>query len=311
MNDISELFIHSPWLLYVLTTLISLAVGSFLNVFIYRYPLMLKRQWLSECQVFLRQEAPHTLIEDAALQTNHQAEDPARNASTKKTADFNLFWPASHCPHCQHKLGIRDNIPLISYLWLKGRCHYCQAKISPRYPLVELLTLLLSLMIVATFGFGLPTLAYLGLVWTLIGLSFIDIDNHLLPDDVTLLLLWAGIGFSLAGILPVTLEQSVIGSMAGYLSLWFVYHGFKLLTGKEGMGFGDFKLLAALGAWLGWQALPEVIFLSALIGAIFGVLMILVVGKDKNIPIPYGPYLSFAALVALIYPQPFVHFITP
>jgi len=213
---------------------------------------------------------------------------------------YNLMVPRSACPHCGHAITAMENIPLLSWLWLKGRCRECQAPISARYPLVELLTALLSLVVAATFPPGWGLLAALLLTWVLVALTFIDLDKMLLPDQLTLPLLWGGLLFNLAGGF-VPLADAVIGAMAGYLVLWSLYWAFKLLTGKEGMGYGDFKLLAALGAWLGWQALPIVLLLSSLVGAIIGISLILLRNHHQNKPIPFGPYLAIAGWIALLW----------
>ena len=208
--------------------------------------------------------------------------------------------PRSRCPHCDHPISALENIPLLSWLWLKGRCRQCKAPISARYPLVELLTALLSVAVAATLAPGWGALAALLLTWVLVALTFIDLDKMLLPDQLTLPLLWGGLLFNLAGGF-VPLADAVIGAMAGYLVLWSLYWAFKLLTGKEGMGHGDFKLLAALGAWLGWQALPIVLLLSSLVGAIIGIGLILLRNHHQGKPIPFGPYLAIAGWIALLW----------
>ena len=256
-------------------TIIGLMVGSFLNVVIYRLPEMMKRNWLQQCA-----ELHGKAIE--ALPT------------------FNLITPRSACPHCGHKITALENIPIISYLALRGRCSQCQARISPRYPIVEAVTALMSGFVAWHFGYSLITIAVLIFVWSLIALAVIDLNTQLLPDDITLPLLWLGVlvnmndGFT-------DLHSAIIGVMAGYLSLWSIYWCFKLITGKEGMGYGDFKLLAAIGAWLGWSMLPIVILFSSLVGAIAGVGLIIAAKLKKNIPIPFGPYLVGGALIALFW----------
>jgi leader peptidase (prepilin peptidase) / N-methyltransferase len=264
--------------------LLGLLVGSFLNVVIYRYPIMLKRQWKNECTEYLELEA--TDVETQEL---------------KKEQKFNLIYPQSRCPECKHKITPLENIPVISWLFLRGRCSSCKTQISIRYPIVELVTALLSLLLAWKFGYGLETLCLLGFLWSLICLSLIDFDTHLLPDDITLPLLWAGLLCSLLEISKISVTDALIGCIVGYLSLWSVYKAFKLITGKEGMGYGDFKLLAALGAWLGWQMLPIIIFLSAFVGAVIGLSLMLFLGRDKDIPIPFGPYLASAGFLALIF----------
>lgn len=257
---------------------LGLLVGSFLNVVILRLPRMLEREWRAQCRELLE-----SAVVDAA---------PVER--------FDLIWPPSHCPDCGHRIRAWENIPLVSYLFLRGRCSGCGARISPRYPLIELVTAVLSAYIAWHFGFGLAALAALVLTWALLALSVIDLDHQILPDVITLPLLWLGLLLSLAGVFTHP-QASIVGAAAGYLSLWAVYHGFRLLTGKEGMGYGDFKLLAMLGAWLGWQALPVIILLSSLVGAVVGIAMILILGRDRNIPIPFGPYLAAAGWLAMLW----------
>lgn len=274
---ITDVFHSLPWLYFSLVFLFSLMIGSFLNVVIHRLPIMLEREWQAEYLSYFNPE------------TQLQQEER-----------YNLMVPRSACPHCGHAITAMENIPLLSWLWLKGRCRECQAPISARYPLVELLTALLSLVVAATFPPGWGLLAALLLTWVLVALTFIDLDKMLLPDQLTLPLLWGGLLFNLAGGF-VPLADAVIGAMAGYLVLWSLYWAFKLLTGKEGMGYGDFKLLAALGAWLGWQTLPIVLLLSSLVGAIIGISLILLRNHHQNKPIPFGPYLAIAGWIALLW----------
>ena len=274
---ITDVFHSLPWLYFSLVFLFSLMIGSFLNVVIHRLPIMLEREWQAEYLGYFNPE------------TQPQQEER-----------YNLMVPRSACPHCGHAITAMENIPLLSWLWLKGRCRECQAPISARYPLVELLTALLSLVVAATFAPGWGLLAALLLTWVLVALTFIDLDKMLLPDQLTLPLLWGGLLFNLAGGFA-PLADAVIGAMAGYLVLWSLYWAFKLLTGKEGMGYGDFKLLAALGAWLGWQALPIVLLLSSLVGAIIGISLILLRNHHQNKPIPFGPYLAIAGWIALLW----------
>lgn len=277
MVPLIELAQGLPWLYLSLVFLFSLMVGSFLNVVIHRLPIMLEREWHAEYSDYFGSEVAAS------------PSDP-----------YNLMVPRSRCPHCDHPIGALENIPLLSWLWLKGRCRQCKAPISARYPLVELLTALLSVAVAATLTPGWGTLAALLLTWVLVALTFIDLDKMLLPDQLTLPLLWGGLLFNLAGGF-VPLADAVIGAMAGYLVLWSLYWAFKLLTGKEGMGHGDFKLLAALGAWLGWQALPIVLLLSSLAGAIIGIGLILLRNHHQGKPIPFGPYLAIAGWIALLW----------
>jgi leader peptidase (prepilin peptidase)/N-methyltransferase len=213
---------------------------------------------------------------------------------------YNLLIPASHCPSCKTPLRIRDNLPLLSYFWLRGKCAVCAARISPRYPIIEALTALLSACVAFRFGLGIQALFALFFLWTLIALTFIDADTTLLPDSLTLPLLWVGL---LANTVDTfaPLRDAVIGAAAGYLVLWTIYWLFKLLTGKEGMGYGDFKLLAALGAWFGWKLLLPIVLISSIVGAVIGVVLMVLARRGKDIPIPFGPYLAAAGFVALLY----------
>jgi len=265
--------------------LISLSVGSFLNVVIYRLPIMLKTSWREQCVEFM---AGDSQSDQSSLDTHG------------KPDKFNLATPRSHCPACGHQITALENIPIVSYLILKGRCSKCKSPISIRYPIIEGATAVFSCIIAAHFGFGWQCLAALSLTWSLIALSMIDFDHKLLPDDITLSFLWVGLLLSLFGWFSDT-TSSIIGATAGYLSLWSVYWAFKLLTGKEGMGYGDFKLLAMLGAWMGWQALLGIVLLSSFVGAVVGISLIIFKGRDKNIPIPFGPYLATAGWIYLIW----------
>ncbi len=278
----------NPLIFFIIVFFFSLAVGSFLNVVIYRLPIMLKREWKSDCLGFLAEE-----LEDKELQQKY--------SSAEDKTSFNLSIPRSRCPSCGHQISALENIPVISWLFLRGKCSQCGAAISIRYLLIELTTALLSVLVAYTFGVQWFTLAAIVLTWVLIALTVIDFDTQLLPDNITLPFLWLGILLSLTGISPISLTDSVIGAIAGYLVLWTVYQVFKLVTGKEGMGFGDFKLLALLGAWLGWQALPMILLLAALVGSIVGSSLIRLLGRDKNIPIPFGPYLAAAGFIALLW----------
>ena len=259
----------------IVWALIGLVVGSFLNVVIHRIP-----------QIMQRESDNYMAMEN---------DEPPPHADR-----YNLLAPRSACPACGHQLSAMENIPVVSYLWLRGRCSECRAPISPRYPAVELLTAALSALVVWQLGSSLQGLAALVLVWMLIALTFIDIDTQILPDDLSLPLLWMGLLLNLNGTF-VPLADAVIGAAAGYLSLWCVFWLFRLATGKEGIGYGDFKLLAALGAWLGWTMLPLIVLLSSAIGAIVGLLLILLRGHHRDKPIPFGPFLALAGLVALLY----------
>lgn len=267
---------QSPTLLISLVFILGLMVGSFLNVLIYRLPVMMQTSWRRECLEYLQMPA------EAQGET------------------FNLLLPGSRCPACKTEIKAYQNIPVLSYLWLRGQCGHCGVPISLRYPLIEAFSGLCSALVAWHFGYGLPLLFGLLLTWTLIALSFIDIDHQLLPDSITLPILWLGLFLSLFQIYTDS-HASIIGAAAGYLSLWSVYHLFKLLTGKDGMGYGDFKLLALLGAWLGWQYLPLIIILSSLVGALIGITMIVFRQHDASRPIPFGPYLAAAGWLALIW----------
>ncbi len=266
---------NSPTYFVVLASIIGLMLGSFLNVVIYRLPKMLEREWRQHC---------------AELHAEKTVTEPV----------FNLATPRSTCPQCQHKISVLENIPVISYLFLRGRCSGCQSSISLRYPLVEVLTSILSGFIAWHFGFGVTAFVALFFLWAMIALTFIDIDTQLLPDSITQPLLWLGLLYNLHGGLT-DIHSSVIGAIAGYLTLWSVYWVFKLLTGKEGMGYGDFKLLAAIGAWLGWQLLPMVILFASVVGATVGVMLILSKKLTQNAAIPFGPYLAGGGLLALLW----------
>jgi leader peptidase (prepilin peptidase)/N-methyltransferase len=268
----------NPYLLTALAGLIGLLVGSFLNVVIYRLPIMMQRNWRKECAEYLHIDSGET-----------EPQEP-----------FNLAVPLSHCPNCNTPIKPHQNIPVISYLFLKGRCAACSNPIAARYPLVEAFTAITSALVAWHFGYSPQTIFALALTWSLIALSFIDMDHQLLPDNITLPVLWLGLLLSLFGFFTDT-HASIIGAIAGYTVLWAVYHLFKLATGKEGMGYGDFKLLALFGAWLGWQYLPVIILLSSLVGAIIGVAMIIFAKHDHNTPIPYGPYLAAAGWIALLW----------
>ena len=289
-------------LFLILVFILSLLVGSFLNVVIYRLPIMLKKEWKYDCIAFLSDlslEAEKPAKKNPEEKVEHDLTiDPNENAPVEA---FNLSVPRSRCPSCGHKITALENIPIISWLFLRGRCSACSNKIPLRYPLIELSTALLSILVAYTFGVQWFTLAALILSWSMIAMAVIDFDTQLLPDNITLPIMWLGVSMSLLSISSINIENSIIGLMLGYLSLWSIYHIFKLVTGKEGMGFGDFKLLALLGAWLGWQALPLILLLSAIVGSIVGLSLIIFLGRDKNIPIPFGPYLASAGFISLIW----------
>ena len=278
----------SPAFFISAVLVLGLLVGSFLNVVIYRIPVMLERDWRAQC-----------------AELAQPAGSPAGTVAAAPR--FNLVVPRSTCPKCQAPITALQNIPVISYLMLRGRCANCGAPISPRYPLIEALTGLLSALVAWKFGYGAAALAALVLTWFLIALTFIDVDTQLLPDCLTLPLVWLGLATSAflatnPGMsLPVDLHDSVVGAIAGYLSLWSIYHLFRLLTGKEGMGYGDFKLLAAIGAFLGWRMLLPTVLGAAAVGAVVGIVILSLKGKGRNVPIAFGPFLSASGWIMLLW----------
>jgi leader peptidase (prepilin peptidase)/N-methyltransferase len=281
--DLVAALATSPAFFTFIALVLGLLVGSFLNVIIHRLPLRLDAEWRSQCRELL--EMP-------------QSETGAKPAS--------LWWPPSSCPGCGHRIRAWENIPVLSYLFLRGRCSACGSPISARYPVIEALSGVLTAVVAWHFGFGWEAGAGFLLTWALIALGGIDLDHQILPDDLTQPLVWLGMLLALGG-LYTDLQSSVMGAVAGYLALWSVFQLFRLITGKEGMGYGDFKLLAALGAWMGWQALPVVIILSSLVGAIVGMALIALRGHDRNIPIPFGPYIAAAGWIALLWREDLVN----
>ena len=280
-----ELLREQPLFFSGAVFVLGLAVGSFLNVVIYRLPRMMEHGWLKEVEEQLTDRAWPV---PEALNTFLKA----------RTQRFDLFVPRSACPSCGHRIGALENIPVISYLALRARCAGCGTRISGRYPLIEIVTALISALVAWRFGFSLACAAAIVLCWSLIALALIDFDTQLLPDSITLPLVWAGLMFNLFGALTDT-RSAVIGAMAGYLALWSVYWLFKLLTRRDGMGFGDFKLLAALGAFLGWQMLPLIVLISSVVGAVIGIFLILLARRGREVPMPFGPYLVCAGVIAL------------
>lgn len=268
-----------PSLLWLATLILGLLVGSFLNVVIYRLPLQLSSAWRREALDFLGME-PET--------------------SEQNEQQVNIAFPASHCPKCRQPVKPRHNVPVFSYLFLKGKCATCAAPVSLQYPLVELVTALATALVVCRYGATTEAGLAILFTWALIALAGIDFNEQLLPDNITLPLLWCGLLVNISGAFT-SLQSAVTGAAVGYLSLWSVFWLFKLVTGKEGMGHGDFKLSAALGAWMGWQLLPLIILLSSLVGAIIGIAMMLFQGRDSQKPIPFGPYLAIAGWVALLW----------
>jgi len=283
-----DLFAQQPFVFAGVAFAFALLIGSFLNVVIYRLPVMMQRAWRDQCEE-LKDELPDDLPEGT----------------------FNLVVPRSRCPSCGKQITAWQNIPVLSYLLLGAQCANCKSAIAIRYPLVEMLTAVLAAICAWHFGFGWEALMAIVLTFVLIAISLIDVDHQLIPDSIVLPLMWIGLGMSLFHPMPgattlfVSPQDAIIGAMAGYLSLWSVYQLFKLVTGKEGMGYGDFKLLAALGAWLGWQHLHIIILMSAVVGAVIGIGMILLRGRDRQLPIPFGPYLAAAGWITMLYGEAF------
>jgi leader peptidase (prepilin peptidase)/N-methyltransferase len=279
-----ELFLDSPLSFVATVFILSLIIGSFLNVIIHRLPIMMEREWRDQCE-----------------------ELAAREGRDLPEGRYDIVFPRSGCPHCGARITALQNIPILSYLVLGGRCANCGSTISMRYPIIEALTAVLTAIVAYRFGFGWESAAAILLTWALIAISAIDVDHQIIPDSISLPFLWLGLTLSLfhsvagAEVLFVPPETAIVGALAGYLSLWSVYQLFRLITGKEGMGYGDFKLLAMLGAWLGWQMLPLTILLSAVVGAAVGITMIIVARRDRNVPIPFGPYLAAAGWISMMY----------
>jgi len=279
-----DLLIQSPPLFIAIAFAVALLVGSFLNVVIYRLPLMMEREWRAQCDELMA--------------------EPAKDLPEGR---FDLVAPRSRCPNCGQQITALQNIPVLSYVILGGKCAGCKAPIALRYPVIELLTAMLTGIVAWHFGFGWEAVAAIGLTWMLIAISVIDIDHQLIPDSMSLPLLWAGLAMSLfypmegARYLFVDPKTAIVGALAGYLSLWSIYHIFRLITGKEGMGYGDFKLLGALGAWLGWKMLPVIILMSAVVGAAVGILLIVTKRHERSVPIPFGPYLAAAGWIAMLW----------
>jgi len=263
---------------YCIMALFGLLVGSFLNVVIYRLPVMMEREWRRSCEEL---NSSQEFIEDTSEK-------------------FNLATPASRCPSCDAAISPWQNIPVLSYIVLLGKCRNCKTHISLRYPLVEIATAILTVVVAVKFGLSLECLVAVPITWCLVALSMIDYDHQLLPDSLTLPLLWAGL---LASLIPIFTNpaDAILGATAGYLVLWTIYQLFKFATGKEGMGYGDFKLLAAFGAWLGWQSLPTIILVSSLAGSIIGILLIVLTKRNKNVPIPFGPFIAIAGWVVMVF----------
>ena len=284
--DLIRVFQANTGFFYFSVILLGLIIGSFLNVVIHRLPVMLLRDWRRDCREFLAEKYPADVV--------------AITPSAEPPAKYNLVVPRSACPHCGHPISALENIPVLSYLLLRGRCRSCKTHISLRYPIIETLSAILAFTVAWKFGFSYEFLFAAILSWALLSLTMIDIDHQYLPDQITLPLLWLGLILNLNN-MYTDINSAVIGAIAGYLTLWSVYQLFKLVTGKEGMGFGDFKLLGMFGAWLGWQLLPAIILISTLIGSIVGILLIVLKQHEKGKPIPFGPYLAGAGWVAMIW----------
>lgn len=274
---------------------LGLIVGSFLNVIILRLPRMLHREWATQCYEYLQENYP-------ALGEASQA-----HLSSHHKGPFNLIFPRSHCPKCQHPIGIMENIPVLSFIFLKGRCRFCKSPISWRYPIIEVITALLSMICAYRFGLSWQLFAALILTWSLLTLSIIDWEHQLLPDDITFPLLWLGLIFNMQHLFT-DLKSALLGVIVGYLFLWSVYWLFKFITHKEGMGYGDFKLLAMLGAWLGWAALPAIILISSFLGAITGISLIALKRHSREQPFPFGPFLALAGWITLLWGDKLSHF---
>lgn len=278
------LLTQTPLVFIFAIFILALLVGSFLNVVIHRLPIMMEREWRAQCDDIMS--------------------SPAEDLPTGR---FDLIAPGSRCPACGHQITALQNIPVLSYLWLGGKCAGCGKGIAIRYPVVELLTAVLSGVVAWRFGFGWEAAAAIGMTWALVAISVIDIDHQIIPDSISLPLMWAGLTMSLfsasvdAQYLFVDSQTAIAGALAGYLSLWSIYHLFRLITGKEGMGYGDFKLLAALGAWLGWKMLPIIILMSAVVGAVTGIMLIATKRHERSVPIPFGPYLAAAGWIAMLW----------
>jgi leader peptidase (prepilin peptidase)/N-methyltransferase len=278
------LFVQSPLVFIAVAFLLALLVGSFLNVVIYRLPIMMEREWREQYEEMAASPTPDL-----------------------PQGRFDLVAPGSRCPSCGHQITALQNIPVLSYVLLGGKCAGCGAKIPLRYPVIELLTAVLSGVVAWRFGFGWEATVAIGMTWALVAISVIDIDHQIIPDSISLPLLWAGLTLSLFHPMPgaeylfIEPKAAIVGALGGYLSLWSIYHLFRLITGKEGMGYGDFKLLAALGAWLGWKMLPVIIMMSAVVGAVTGIMLIVSKRHERSTPIPFGPYLAAAGWIAMLW----------
>jgi len=305
MTELFQMLQSSPIAFSVMCGVLGLMVGSFINVVIHRLPKMMEMEWQQQCAELSRSDF---IMRQTDAEKCHPGSEHINiySSGTGAHAPYNLIVPRSACPHCNHAISAWENIPIISYLVLRGKCKSCSAAISKRYPAVEAVSGVLCAYAAWHFGFGWSAVGAMLFVWALLALTAIDFDTQLLPDDITMPLLWVGLVFNISGVFT-SLSSAVLGAVIGYLTLWSVYWLFKLITGKEGMGYGDFKLVAAMGAWLGWQMLPLIILLSSLAGALVGITMIMVLKHGRNIPIPFGPYLAGGGLIALFWGQTLTH----
>jgi len=290
-SEIISLFELNPFSFYLVVALFSLIVGSFLNVVIYRFPKMMEQGWYQECREFLADEL----------------KAPKKDKKTNEVAaELTLSKPSSSCPNCQHQIRFYENIPIISWLFLGGKCSQCKSKISKRYPMIELVTAMLSVAVAYLYGVTAISLFIILLTWALICLTMIDYDHMLLPDQITLPFLWLGLLININGLI-VPLDQAVIGAVVGYMSLYSIFWLFKLVTGKEGMGHGDFKLVALFGAWMGWQLLPLLILMASAVGAIVGISLMIFKNHQREQAIPFGPYLAVAGWISLLWGEGIWH----
>src|SRR5450631_3003380 len=292
MTELFQLLQSSPLAFTGMCAVLGLMVGSFLNVVIHRLPKMMELGWRQQCAELSQS--------DAQSDAGHSPSPANSEDKPAPHTPYNLIVPRSACPHCNHAISAWENIPIVSYLLLRGKCKGCGAAISPRYPIIEAISGILCAYAAWHLGFGLAAVGALLLIWALLALTAIDFDTQLLPDDITLPLLWAGLLLNLFGVFT-NLPSAVLGAVIGYLSLWSVYWLFKFATGKEGMGYGDFKLLAAIGAWLGWQMLLLVVLMSSLVGAAVGIGLMVFAGHGRGKPISFGPYLAVAGVIALFW----------
>jgi leader peptidase (prepilin peptidase)/N-methyltransferase len=300
-------FLETPICLYITTGLLGALIGSFLNVVIYRLPIILEREWLMQCAEFLvslKAKLNKPSIHCEITEQNIDIKITPRTAPPERPM-FNLMWPPSHCPECKKQIHFWQNIPIVSYLLLRGYCHFCRTKIPARYAGIELLTALASVLVAVYTGPSIQLLPSLVFTWMLIAVTFIDIDEQMLPDDITLLGLWVGLLISTQHVF-VSPVEAILGAAAGYLTLWLIYWVFKLCTGKEGMGYGDFKLLACVGAWLGFKVLPLVILIASLTGCIYGLSCMALHLQDKNKPIPFGPFIALGAWLSFMWGEPII-----